>query len=362
MRMKNKIILACLDIFYALAIVGAVIGLLCTSCYAQNINGSTIYAHTPEYVLQGFKNVKNMGYNVTRLSIINMDAFAPIAPNEFASSSMQEYYSFISQRLDWLDQAIAMAVAQGITPKVVICLWNPSGVVDIKNPTTVIDDQDHEIIDFQNGKMTRMWVAIMNRYKNNPYIIGYDFINEPRSEGKYLSKFYYHLIGISNIINKNKYTFIEPKLGDPSRVSELSPAVLARCKASKCYVSPHFYGMPSITYQGITSANTLCYSKAKRDLAYKVLNNLRSHQLKYGYKILIGEFASSYNSGWGANCHNQPLWAEDIMKYFTSKKWSFWWHDFSVGSVWSPFVSYKGNILEANFNSPTARVLKQYNK
>lgn len=329
---------------------------------AGNWSGFTTYSNSPEEMYQGIKTVNAMGMRITRVSIINMAAFStPFNPAPFANASVNEYLAFISTRLDWLDQAMARAVSDRIPVKVVICLWNASGAVDNINDADVNNDDDAELRNFISGKMTQAWRMIFARYQVNSNVEGYDIINEPRSTGEVLSKFYRHMVNVQASVRGGKTLIFEPKLGRSTEVSAFTDALFSVAKSSNAFISPHIYTTGRITYQGMNGLNTsLAYTTSERDLIYSAFNQLESHRKANGYKIWVGECSCSYNSGWTANSHNQKLWANDVLAYFKSKGWEWCWHDANAGSVWSPFVPYLGGSSTFDLNSPTAKVLRLY--
>ncbi len=114
------------------------------------------------------------------------------------------------------------------------------------------DLQDHYIL---------AWQKIATRFKNNPYVIGYDLMNEPwggdiikvfltgEFERVQLTAFYNRLIPALRNIDPNKYIFFEPT---PAPVTFGSPSNLSVIKdtrsTSKLVYAPHCY--PYDTHEG----------------------------------------------------------------------------------------------------------------
>ena len=95
---------------------------------------------------------------------------------------------------------------KNLDPAVVAALGN------FWNYTTYRELQDHYIV---------MWKKVLERFKNNPYVIGYDIMNEPYGgdpikalgdfEKNTLKKFYDKIIPEMRKIEPNKYLFFEPQ-------------------------------------------------------------------------------------------------------------------------------------------------------
>lgn len=209
---------------------------------------------------------------------------------------------------------------KNIDPQVVNC-W-----INFWSYTQHKDLQDHYIL---------TWQKIAERFKNNPYVIGYDLMNEPwggdvikvfltgEFEREQLTAFYSRLIPALRNTDQNKYIFFEPL---PAPVTFGLPTNLINVKdtrsSSRIVYAPHCY--PYDTHEGLgytaTSKNQLRDWERERGKDTK----------RYGsVPLLTGEFGLS------------PTQAgfDDYLTDFNAMSdrnlwhWSYWSND--LGG-WSP--------------------------
>lgn len=169
------------------------------------------------------------------------------------------------------------------------------------------------------------------------------------------------MIDRNTTINSNKLLFLEPQLGRPSAVTDISKTTIAKCNKVKCYISPHFYVPGDITHAGVYNIPaTKCYTSVSKKVMLNSLNTLRADQVNRKYRMFIGEFATTYMSGRVSGCNNQYLWTRDVLYYFKDKGWQWSYHDASLGgNVWTPWLNHNSTISEYTL---TAQLLKRYAK
>ena len=188
------------------------------------------------------------------------------------------------------------------------------------------DLQDHYIL---------AWQKIAERFKNNPYVIGYDLMNEPwggdllkvfltgEFERSQLTAFYKRVIPELRKIEPNKYIFFEPTpapvtFGAPSNLSKITDTRAT----SKLVYAPHCY--PYDTHEGLgytaTSKNQL------RD--WEIERN--KDVLKHGtIPLLCGEFGLSPTQAGFAD------YLTDFNDVFDRNQWHWaYWSNDKGG--WSP--------------------------
>ena len=188
------------------------------------------------------------------------------------------------------------------------------------------DLQDHYML---------TWQKIAEKFKNNPYVIGYDLMNEPwggdvikvfltgEFERVQLTAFYNRLIPALRNTDPNKYIFFEPL---PAPVTFGQPTNLINVKdtrsSSRIVYAPHCY--PYDTHEGLgytaTSKNQLRDWERERSKDTK----------RYGkIPLVCGEFGLSPTQAGFA----------DYLKDFNEMSdrnqwhWSYWSND--LGG-WSP--------------------------
>lgn len=188
------------------------------------------------------------------------------------------------------------------------------------------DLQDHYIL---------AWQKVAQRFKNNPYVIGYDLMNEPwggdlvkvfltgEFERQQLSAFYNRLIPALRMVEPDKYIFFEPTpapvtFGSPSNLSKISDS---RSTAKLVY-APHCY--PYDTHEG------LGYTAASRQNLIDWERERKKDVLLHGTTpLLCGEFGLS---------PSQAGFAEYLSDFHAMADrnqwhWAYWSND---QGGWSP--------------------------
>jgi endoglycosylceramidase len=170
------------------------------------------------------------------------------------------------------------------------------------------------------------WMEVAKRVGGNPYVLGYDIMNEPscgdipnnagQFENDFLKPFYEYVIASIRQIHPAAVGFIEPNLQD-MYTSKLTPFSI-----DDVVYAPHFYNPLS---------NTLQFDPFPEDISFDLLLMVHQEKAKYLHMpLFIGEFGSP----WGM----QPFYARNMAvdnalkameKDFVSN--AYW--DFSVRDV-----------------------------
>lgn len=188
------------------------------------------------------------------------------------------------------------------------------------------DLQDHYIL---------AWKYVMERFKNNPYVIGYDLMNEPwggdlvkvfitgEFEKQQLTAFYNKLIPALRAVESNKYFFFEPTpapvtFGAPSKLSKITDTR----STSKLVYAPHCY--PFDTHEGVGYTAT-----AKQQLKDWERERKKDVQLHNNVPLLVGEFGlSPSQAGFDQNLKDFYAMADRNQWH-----WAYWSND---QGGWSP--------------------------
>jgi len=188
------------------------------------------------------------------------------------------------------------------------------------------DLQDHYILS---------WKFVAERFKNNPYVIGYDLMNEPWAgdlvkafitgdfERSQLSAFYKRLIPALREVEPNKYLFFEPApapvtFGLPSHL----PKVSDTRAGSKLVYAPHCY--PASLHEGGP------YKASDKKNLKDWERERRKDQAKHGdIPVVCGEFGVSPGS------EGFEEFFMDIHDMFDRNlwHWAYWSND---DGGWSP--------------------------
>ncbi len=147
-----------------------------------------------------------------------------------------------------------------------------------------------------------MWQKVVNRFKDNEYVIGYDLMNEPWGgdlikafitgdfERKQLSAFYSRLIPAIREVDPFKYIFFEPvpapvTFGLPSQLKKISNIT---SNTSNLVYAPHCYPLDVHEGIGYTSASKTNLRDWERERKIDVE--------KHGdIPLVVGEFGVSPN-------------------------------------------------------------------
>jgi endoglycosylceramidase len=178
------------------------------------------------------------------------------------------------------------------------------------------------------------WLKMVERFKDNPYVIGYDLMNEPHAgvlqntingifEKHQLTKFYNRLIPAIRAVDNEKYIFFEGQsLGVNFGLQSLLPKVNdPRSGDRKLVYAPHCYPL-FVDLQGV-------YDNGGRDNVRIWEENKEIELERHQTPMLIGEFGLSPQvpgfDEFIADFHNMA----DRMQ----ASWCYWSND--LGG-WSP--------------------------
>jgi endoglycosylceramidase len=180
------------------------------------------------------------------------------------------------------------------------------------------------------------WQKVAERFKDNPYVIGYDLMNEPwggdllkvfitgEFERKQLYDFYNRLIPKIRAIDQNKYLFFEPTpapvtFGAPSNL----PAIIDTRTPSKLVYAPHCY--PYDTHEGLgysasSKKNLIDWERERKKDVTQKNNNI---------PLVTGEFGLSPNNA------EFDVYLTDFMNMSDRNQWhwTYWSND---RGGWSP--------------------------
>lgn len=181
------------------------------------------------------------------------------------------------------------------------------------------DLQDHYIL---------TWQKVAERFKNNPYVIGYDLMNEPwggdlikvfitgEFERNQLSAFYKRLIPALRNTAPDKYIFFEPTpapvtFGAPSNLTKITDTR----SSSKLVYAPHCY--PYDTHEGLgytaTSKSQLKDWERERIKELKLHGNIPLVCGEFGLMPQAGsaEYLTDFNAMSDRNLWHWTYWSND---------------------------------------------------
>lgn len=209
---------------------------------------------------------------------------------------------------------------KNIDPAVIACWTNFWGYSRYKYL------QDHYIL---------MWSKVMERFKNNPYVLGYDLMNEPwggdliktfitgEFERSQLSAFYNRLIPALRQIDPNKYFIFEPTpapvtFGAKSNLPKISDSR----SITKLGYAPHCY--PYDTHEG--TGYTASAKQQLRDWERERKTDVVRHG---NIPLVCGEFGLSPTQNGFSD------YLKDVTAMFDRNQWNWTYWSNDQGS-WSP--------------------------
>lgn len=208
---------------------------------------------------------------------------------------------------------------KNLDPAVIAALGN------FWNYTTYKELQDHYIL---------MWKKVLERFKNNPNVIGYDLMNEPYGgdpikaltgdfEKNTLKKFYDKLIPAMRSVEPNKYLFFEPQsLYVNFGVTSNLPKINDTRSIQHLGYAPHFYPF-------FVEAATGPYDAAAKQNTKDCFNSRTAEKKRQNCPMIIGETGLSPSTpGFGD-------YLDEMMNYLDSTQSgiSYW---FNGRGGWAP--------------------------
>lgn len=204
---------------------------------------------------------------------------------------------------------------KNIDPQVVNC-W-----INFWSYTQHKDLQDHYIL---------TWQKIAERFKSNPYVIGYDLMNEPwggdiikvfltgEFEREQLTAFYSRLIPALRNTDQNKYIFFEP-LPAPVTFGLATNLINVKDTRSSSHIvyAPHCY--PYDTHEGLgytaTSKNQLRDWERERGKDTKRYGNVPLLTGEFGLSPTqagFDDYLTDFNAMSDRNLWHWSYWSNDL--------------------------------------------------
>lgn len=207
---------------------------------------------------------------------------------------------------------------KNLDPAVIAALGN------FWNYTTYKELQDHYIL---------AWKKVLERFKNNPNVIGYDIMNEPYGgdpikalgdfEKNTLNKFYSKIIPEMRSVESNKYLFFEPQsLFVNFGVTSNLPKINDTRAVQHLGYAPHLYPF-------FVEATTGPYDATAKQNTKDCFNSRTKEMQRQNCPMIIGE------TGLSPNTVGFDNYLDDVMNYLDSMQGgiSYW---FNSHGGWAP--------------------------
>lgn len=237
------------------------------------------------------------------------------------------------------------------------------------------DLQDHYI---------KMWLKVIERFKDNPYVIGYELMNEPHpGDGRMLGNGYYAKVQLSAFydrlikgireIDQDKWIFFEPEfflVTGFGYKSELPPVKDYRSGSPRLVFSPHIYppGMEAgLNYGPLDKGAIMEWKKNRTDDMHKHKSSLfctefggKNDREKTSSKYLDNfcNMLDEMKAGWAA-------WSHDIYPMIGSVNYNLFKEDYSEYETFTSIVrayprATSGYLRRFKFNPNTSEFTMAY--
>lgn len=242
---------------------------------------------------------------------------------------LESYSEWLDQELLRVDQISAILKAQNI--RLLLELHTPPG-----GYKELLPIPQHRIFSEHAAKsaLIETWRKIAVRYKDDPTVWGYEFLNEPAQ--KYVAPGLKNWNKLSSIlrteirkIDKSKKVVINPVYGDAVRIHKLKYQ-----KDKKAYYSVHMYYPQSFTHQGLYDFPIGPHypkSSLNKTKLRQYLKPVVEFQKKHKAKILIHEFSVVH---WAPK-DSAFRYLRDLVDIFETNKWHWIYHEFRGVDAWN---------------------------
>jgi len=209
-----------------------------------------------------FVHLKSLGVNFVRIPFPASDFISFFERRELR----EENFTYWDKSLEWCNTYKIYCLFDmhaAILPQSTFSHANSSG------EATFWDDMDAQ------EKTTLFWTAVSRRYNGNPYLAGFDLLNEPQapSDGE-LKQFYEDTVRALRKTGFQHLIFLQP-----NNVSlDIDPILL---EDKGIVYEPHFYGFGTKA----RSENEILFSQKK----------------KHNVPVMIGEVGNWANDAWAKN-------------------------------------------------------------
>lgn len=252
--------------------------------------------------------IQSLGLNLLRLPINYRHFEDDARPFEIQPAGFEH-----------LDRVIELCAQHGIYT--VIDLHAAQGY---QNPDWICDNPTHRSLLWQHrqfqDRVVHLWETLAARYRNHPWIAGYDLLNEPADpNGTAVRALYTRLVKAVRAIDPDHILFIEGN----STADSLDFDVLEGDFENLVY-SPHDYPMAGFAFSQVYPGITLGTYYDKETIRANLLKKC-APLLQKGVPIWIGEFGPVYSGEPTLDAMRYQLLRDQIATYEElGMHWAIW--------------------------------------
>ena len=250
-------------------------------------------------------------------------------PGQRDISNSEKYLAWIRDEITRMDQVLALCKKYGI--KMVIDLHcGPSGSRRNAVASNIIVDPEAILRQLQEA-----WKILATHYRGNPWIYGYDILNEPQTEDFVKQekspwvRISTEVVKTIRAIDARMPIVVEPDLADVRTLHHID--------APNIIYSVHAYAPIDYTHQGVIANQALEWSypgeingvKWDRAALRRDLQKIRDFQLQYKVPIYVGEFSVI---AWAPG---REQYLADLIDIFEEFGWDWTYHAFREWAGWS---------------------------
>ncbi|MFT5169922.1 MAG: endoglucanase, partial [Candidatus Omnitrophota bacterium] len=251
------------------------------------------------------KNIKAQGFNVIRVPFnYRLIETAP--------------YKYIKKGLGYLDRVIAWAKKYKIW--VILDLHATPGAQNNDWHGDSLGKAELWTKPTNQKRTLAIWKLVSDRYKDEPWVAGYDLINESvLNNSKLLNVFYKEIIKTIRSVDTNHILFIE------GNTWATDIKCLEEFNDDNYVLSIHNYEPLDLTFNFVPHVKYPC--KTKKRIWNKT--QLKKHLKQYGdiskarnVPIFVGEFGVHYRE----DLYGEVKWLDDILTLFNEYDfhWTYW--------------------------------------
>ncbi len=270
------------------------------------------------------------------------------------------FRTIVKNRLEVLDRILPYARKYGIGIVIDMHVGPGTRVSELSSNDLSWDPEMQQLL-------ADVWREIAARYRDEPMILGYDLLNEPR-EDDYVYKDDGRLDwnGLADKIARaiREVDPVTPiivecaKWGHPAGFETLRPVSVNNVIYSFHYYQPHSY-----THQGIHGRpGNLKYPGVidgvfwNREQMIQSMKPVIDFHKKYHVPIYVGEFSAPY---WAPGVEQ---YLDDAISIFEEYGWSWTYHSFREYHGWDAEVIEVNGKTERAGDTPRRRILLKYMK